>query len=282
MSSYLTAHSKFKFRPHYLHMFELREKHRHAVKTAEIYSICKFDIENTYFNSLGQTLHQTRGVPMGSPGSPSYAICICAYYEHLLHEKLRKFEDTTEDLTPTIRGMRYIDDLLTVIAWNKQEPETKQRALTVQHMITNETYHQFMKLKCEDTSKPFTFLEGILNIEQSASHPDKITIKYNNKNFLPLIETGKIKFHTLQHRGPFITKSQAQAKIIGQLHRMEKTVVTKKSLTTAIQEWATIANKLEYKNSEIITAIKTMVTNDPSRWFDIYCNFRNTHKWLVG
>ena len=78
----------------------------------EIYNICKFDIENIYFNSLGQTLHQTRGVPMGSPGSPSYAICICAYYEHLLHEKLRKFEDTTEDLTPTIRAC---DTLMTFL-----------------------------------------------------------------------------------------------------------------------------------------------------------------------
>ena len=54
----------------------------------EIDEICKYDIENTYPTSLGSILHQTRGVPIGSPGSPTYAICICAYYEHLRHEKL--------------------------------------------------------------------------------------------------------------------------------------------------------------------------------------------------
>ena len=76
---------------------------------------------------------------------------------------------------------------------------------------------------------------------------------------------------------PFITKSQAQAKIIGQLHRMEKTVATKEFLITAIQEWATIARKLKYTNSEITQALKTMLKKDLDTWLDIYDWFKNKH-----
>ena len=104
----------------------------------KIYDICKYDIENTYFESLGTLLHQTRGVPMGSPGSPSYAICICTYYEHLLHEKLKRFEHNGEiyDCTPITKGMRHIYGLLVFLD------------------IQESTYHKFMKLKSEDTTKP--------------------------------------------------------------------------------------------------------------------------------
>lgn len=212
---------------------------------------------------------------MGSPGSPSYAICICAYYEHLLHEKLTQFEDTTEDLTPRVKGLRYIDDVLIIVAWNKQDHKTEERAQTILEMIRHETYHEFMKLKLEDTSKPFCFLEGVIDISQTTTHPDEIMIKYNNKNFKHLIDTGKIKFHTLQHRGSFITKSQAQAKIIGQLYRMERVVCNDKNLIRAIQEWSVIANKLQYTNHEILTAMGKMVKKNAEKWLDIYSFFKS-------
>ena len=56
----------------------------------------------------------------------SYAICICTYYEHLLHEKLKQFEHNGEiyDCTPITKGMRYIDDLLVFLAWNKSDAKT--------------------------------------------------------------------------------------------------------------------------------------------------------------
>ena len=96
----------------------------------KIFDICKYDIENTYFESLGTLLHQTRGVPMGSPGSPSYAICMCTYYEHLLHEKLKRFEHNGEiyDCTPITKGMRYIDDLLVFLAWDKSDAKPNDLA----------------------------------------------------------------------------------------------------------------------------------------------------------
>ena len=49
------------------------------------------DIRTCYFKSLGVWLWQVVGVPMGSPGSPTYAICICAYCEYQFHQSLRDF-----------------------------------------------------------------------------------------------------------------------------------------------------------------------------------------------
>ena len=52
----------------------------HACLTFEqIYKICRFDITNAIFSTLGQCVRQILGVPMGSPGSPAYAICLCMF-----------------------------------------------------------------------------------------------------------------------------------------------------------------------------------------------------------
>ena len=134
-----------------------------------------------------------------------------------------------------------------------------------------------MKLKTEDTSKPFSFLEGILNLLQQDNDYDRFDIKYNNKNFNHLVKTGKIKFHTLQHRFSFITNNQAKAKLIGQLYRMERTVETKENLILAISEFTEIALKLKYKISEMLTAIKQLINKDES-WFPIYLHFKSVWK----
>ena len=70
----------------------------------EIENICKFDLDNIFFKSNGQILQQIKGVPMGSPCSPTLAICVCSYYEHLLMQKLRKYEfnNITYDCTPIL------------------------------------------------------------------------------------------------------------------------------------------------------------------------------------
>lgn len=57
----------------------------------EIENICKFDLQNIHFKSNGQILQQIKGVPMGSPCSPTLAICVCAYYEHLLSQQLKEY-----------------------------------------------------------------------------------------------------------------------------------------------------------------------------------------------
>ena len=251
----------------------------HTVLSFEkILEICKFDIKNTYFTSLGQILHQTKGVPMGSPGSPIYAICICAYYEHLLHKKLKNFEDSGLDVTNRVRGLRYIDDLITFIAWDRNDPQGKDIVTDIEETIALETYHPDMKLKLEDTSKKFSFLEGIIYMKKTQTQPNKIKIKYNNKNFPHLIQTGNIKYHTLQHRGSFITKQQAYAKIIGQLYRIQRTVFSNKKTIKGILEWVEIAQKLHYTKSEILTAMEKMAKKNPKPWAIIFIHFKKYWK----
>ena len=61
----------------------------HACLTFEqIYKICRFDVTHATFSTLGQCVRQILGVPMGSPGSPAYAICLCMFYEHKFHQSL--------------------------------------------------------------------------------------------------------------------------------------------------------------------------------------------------
>ena len=53
--------------------------------------------------------------------------------------------------------MRYIDDLLVFLAWDKSDAKTKDLADAIIKYIQKGTYHKFMKLKSEDTTKPFCF-----------------------------------------------------------------------------------------------------------------------------
>ena len=116
-----------------------------------------------------------------------------------------------------------------------------------------------MKLKDEDTTREFNFLPAKINIISKEGFADEIQIKYNNKNFTPLMKSGKLKLRNLQHRDSFITSEQAKAKIIGQLHRIQQVTDNAEYMTEATAEFIMIARTLNYQNSEIITAIKHMI-----------------------
>jgi len=244
---------------------------------SQLMKLCKFDIENTYFTSLGKILKQKRGVPMGSPGSPSYAICICSYYEHLLYERLKRYDfngDIT-DCSDIVQGRRYIDDLYAVAAWDATDPATKARATHLLYHIQTETYHEFMKLKTEDTTNPVSFLEATLHTRTRSNGQDKITINYNNKNFDTLTSTGKLKLQTLQHRGSFINPAQVKAKIVGQLHRIGSVVTSKRKRITAIAQFTMVASHLGYTAREILNGVHHMATTaktlkDYMNWTTIY------------
>ena len=74
--------------------------------------------------------------------------------------------------------MRYIGDLLVFLAWDKSDTKTKDLANAIIKYIQESTYHKFMKLKSEDTTKPFCFLEGIISVKETEDHHDCIEIKY--------------------------------------------------------------------------------------------------------
>ena len=81
----------------------------------------------------------------------------------------------------------------------------------------------------------------------------------------------------MQHRGSFMTKQQAQAKLTGQLYRIQRTVSSETELLCAILEFKTIANHIGYANSELLTATKKMMGKDPI-WESIYFSLHDTLK----
>ena len=165
--------------------------------------------------------------------------------------------------------MRYIDDLLVFIAYDKKDTQTKNLATKIYDHITKDTYHKFMKLKTEDTTQHFSFLEVILSIKQTNESHDVIEIEYNNKNLPYLLETKKLRYHTMQHRGSFITTQQAHAKLIGQLYRIQRTTATIENLKNAVLEFALIAYHLRYTHNESLFTI-TKMTMKHEFWFNSY------------
>ena len=59
---------------------------------------------------------------------------------------------------------------------------------------------------------------------------------------------------------------------------MERVVCNDKNLIRAIQEWSVIANKLQYTNHEILTAMGKMVKKNAEKWLDIYSFFKSKTK----
>ena len=119
------------------------------------------------FSTLGQCVRQILGVPMGSPGSPAYAICICMYYEHKFNLSLRHYSTILRCPTnQIIRAMRYIDDVLAIITWDESNSASKAYA----HAITSclaVAYHKNMDLKREAITHEIPFLQGKVIIEDT-------------------------------------------------------------------------------------------------------------------
>ena len=80
----------------------------------------------------------------------------------------------------------------------------------------------------------------------------------------------KLKYLTLQHRESFMTKKQAYAKIIGQLHRIDKTTKERRNTIKASLEFMMIAKENGYHLKTIAQcALKVFLKTDNKVWYDI-------------
>ena len=267
-----------------IHLGRSKNTDQVCLSFEEIYKICEFDINNCFFTSLGKILRQIRGVPMGSPASPNLAIAICAFYENNFNEKLsnHNYKNKFYDCTPIVRAIRYIDDLLVFLAYDRKKPESKEICKNIIQEIQNTTYNESMKLKPEDTSKGFPYLESVLEVVSHKNKNDTIKIGYNDKNYEFFKEHGSLKILTLQHRDSFITQTQAEAKMIGQMHRINKTVNSGHELIQAVFKFITIAKHLRYKRQEIKMALLRMVAfskHFPKIWAKIYNTYKLPKTW---
>ena len=167
-------------------------------------------------------LKQIVGVPMGSPGSPAYAICICMYFEHQFHSSIYDFLRlyNVHDPERNFRFMRYVDDVFGVVTWDARRPHTRALARLVILHLQNCTYHPNMLLKEEPSHGWFPFLEALINFPATGD----MRIQFHCKNFVPIRETGLPKIYTIQHRTSFMSRSSAITKVLGALHRLRRTV----------------------------------------------------------
>ena len=181
-----------------------------------------------------------------------------------------------------IGAIRYVDDLQAFIAIDSTKIVSKELAESIIHTLQENTYHPDLKLKAENTSGKWAYLEAHLEIKATQGQSDKISITYNNKNLAPLLEDGKLKFMTLQHRESFMTKQQACAKIIGQLHRIDKTVADNKSKMIATLEFMLIAQANGYQPKLIAQcAVRVFLKTDKKIWHSISkCILKLTRYWI--
>ena len=243
-----------------LNVFASQSTHVKLTLT-QIFKIAKYDIENSYFTSCNHTLRQIKGVPMGSPGSPNYAICFCMYHEHLFSRSLHNYTylGSTYDVRRLFRATRYVDDVLGFVSYDKRLPFTHDLA---KHIIDSysKSYHDAVTLKPEDVSQPFPYLEGTTSIKSNTHMADTIHISYNNKNYKNLLKHNELKTLTLKHRHSFMTKHEASAKMIGQIHRIKSTALTKPLRFLALCEFGVISTFLGYSLHSLYSAL-THVAN---------------------
>ena len=202
----------------------------------EVRDICVTDIHSCYFKSLGIYILQIVGVPMGSPGSSNLAIAHCAYAEHQFSSSIRDFLPLMgyrhSTSTKLFRFMRYVDDVLGVVAYDCRSHHSLEAACAILHFLKHHAYHKNLILKEEPTEGWFAFLEAKLCIP----HAGPFHIQFNNKNLPSFADTGKLKFLRIQNRASFMSKRDATTRISGALHRLRR---------TALRPHARVANTLE-------------------------------------
>ena len=185
----------------------------------DIISITTFDIRSVYFTSLGKILHQFKGVPMGSPGSPAYAICICMYYEHQFYNSIydsQKLNPHLPDNTLIIRAKRYIDDVLGFVAYDSTRPITRSIATRFISALKN-AYHPNMLFKDVPVVNDSTrFLETSVSIRNN----NLIDVFHYDKNFHHLLTHSTPKTLSIMNAQSFSPSSQARNNILNTLHRI--------------------------------------------------------------
>ena len=138
-----------------------------------------------------------------------------------------------------------------------------------------------MKLKPEDTKKPFTFLQAIIHLVSRINKGDTIELGFKNQNIKQLLTSGDLKFITMQHRHSFITTTQAISKIVGEFSRINTTVNSTNQLFKAAFKSIAVINHLKYRKNEIKTALIKMMEKEDcfsNTWGTIYHLFNITTK----
>jgi hypothetical protein len=152
-----------------------------------IFQISLFEITHAYFILDNHTFIQKIGIPIGAPGAPGYSTAFCIFNE-------KNFLDSIYDYSRAFRYFRYFDDMRAIVAYTPSDLSTKSLALALIHLLKSTCYHKSIKIIIEEhTNSSFPFLEGLVKIDNHS-----VSSIFKNKNFEPLLLSGKLKFLTAQ------------------------------------------------------------------------------------
>ena len=250
-----------------------------TLKLEDIIRICTFDIKNAYFLCLGKILHQTVGVPMGSPGSPAYAICICMHYEHDFNKKTTHLQRILHPRHPQrslCMGLRYIDDLAAFFPYEKNDPISYTIALLLKDYLSKNTYHPNMLLKDEPiTNNSFDFLETTIKYTGKT----KFDIKHKDKNIDSLLKHNKLKKIKSIHASSFGPKQQPIDIVLNTLHRINTNCSNDYLKIHATLEHIYVARHFGYKNRHFKKALTRMsITTTNPLWHTLIKTLQTTHE----
>ena len=203
---------------------------------------------------------------MGSPGSPSYAICICMYYmyEHQFYHSIYDIQKISTIL-PTnaliIRAKRYIDDVLTFVAYDNTNPAT----LAIAKIFINAlkyAYHPNMKFKDVPVVDNKTlFLETQVSIHSN----NHIDVLHYDKNYEHLSTYSKQKTLSTINAHSFSPLSQPRNNILNTLHRIHQNSSNNYNIFIATFKYMSTLFTHNYTFSHFFSALNRIgrTTNNP-------------------
>jgi len=236
----------------------------------EIVKIINFDLNNVYAGVCNKIIKQKVGIPMGSPGSPPYAICLCYYYEAKIQLRLQDiYSVSAKQLRRKLIGLRYIDDLMGAVRYNNT-PEGKLEAKNIIQLVTKECYHKNLIAKPEDPVKEdgyewYNYLEG-----QFRNTNQGIVMRYHCKNWTPLTTGLGIKYLTVRRGDTFMRRLDRRNLILNTLCRIEWYSTNSGSLLESTIKCMTVLSTLGYSHRDFISAIlcRLYKTKDP-KWLEL-------------
>lgn len=129
-----------------------------TVSSTEIQEVSAYDNANMILWIKGRLVKQSHGCPMGSNLSPAKAVITCAHAEAAFLKDARRRD-------ATIMGCRYMDDLLLLVAYNRNSKASRMQAEELIGMAE----HMYPKPLVLERSKPiggeYEFLETKVTVE---------------------------------------------------------------------------------------------------------------------
>jgi hypothetical protein len=157
----------------------------------QIRDIVTYDLQHSYTMIGGKVYKQNIGAPMGGLLSTNYANICCAYDEDT-------FLNKNPTLTPSIFGVRQIDDAIILISYPNDNNMLEKDAHNFINSFTEETNPIYKDgLKCKKQDIKYEPLNDTYNFNFIGTH---IQIKVKGKN-KPLIQTQCKNWDSLSSKG---------------------------------------------------------------------------------